>query len=74
VGAKDEIYKLLEGLAAQGLTIIVVSSDLEELLRISTRILVFRKGRIFREFSDGIVTQEDILEAASGIQEEAEEA
>ncbi|MFP3042319.1 sugar ABC transporter ATP-binding protein [Treponema primitia] len=74
VGAKDEIYKLLESLAAQGVTIIVVSSDLEELIRISTRILVFRSGRIFREFSDGFVTQEDILEAASGIQKETEEA
>jgi len=67
VGAKDEIYRLLESLAAQGVVIIVVSSDLQELLRVSSRILVFRKGRIFREFNEGMVTQEDILKAASGI-------
>jgi ribose transport system ATP-binding protein len=67
VGAKDEIYRLLDELAAQGVVIIVVSSDLQELLRVSTRILVFRKGRIFREFNEGMVTQEDILKAASGI-------
>jgi ribose transport system ATP-binding protein len=67
VGAKDEIYRLLEELAAAGVVIIVVSSDLQELLRVSTRILVFRKGRIFREFNEGMVTQEDILKAASGI-------
>jgi ribose transport system ATP-binding protein len=67
VGAKDEIYRLLEELAAQGIVIIVVSSDLQELLRVSTRILVFRKGRIFKEFNEGMVTQEDILKAASGI-------
>jgi ribose transport system ATP-binding protein len=67
VGAKDEIYRLLEDLAARGVVIIVVSSDLQELLRVSTRILVFRKGRIFKEFSEGMVTQEDILKAASGI-------
>jgi ribose transport system ATP-binding protein len=67
VGAKNEIYRLLENLAAQGVVIIVVSSDLQELLRISTRILVFRKGTIFKEFSEGTVTQEDILKAASGI-------
>ncbi|MDR1637740.1 MAG: sugar ABC transporter ATP-binding protein [Treponema sp.] len=69
VGAKDEIYRLLEDLAAQGVLVIVVSSDLQELLRVSTRILVFRKGRIFKEFNEGIVTQEDILKAASGIAE-----
>ena len=67
VGAKDEIYKLLDNLAEQGVLVIVVSSDLQELLRVSTRILVFRKGRIFKEFSEGVVTQEDILKAASGI-------
>jgi ribose transport system ATP-binding protein len=67
VGAKDEIYRLLENLAAQGVVIIVVSSDLQELLRVSTRILVFRKGQIFKEFNEGMVTQEDILKAASGI-------
>jgi ribose transport system ATP-binding protein len=67
VGAKDEIYRLLEELAADGVLIIVVSSDLQELLRVSTRILVFRKGKIFKEFNEGMVTQEDILRAASGI-------
>ena len=72
VGAKDEIYTLLENLAAQGVLVILVSSDLQELLRISSRILVFRKGRIFQEFNEGIVTQEDILKAASGISNQAE--
>ena len=67
IGAKDEIYKILDQLAAQGVAIIVVSSDLQELLRVSHRILVFRKGRIFREFHDGVIRQENILMAASGI-------
>jgi ribose transport system ATP-binding protein len=67
VGAKDEIYRILEDLAARGVLVIVVSSDLQELLRVSTRILVFRKGQIFKEFDQGVVTQEDILKAASGI-------
>lgn len=70
VGAKEEIYKILETLAEKGTGIIVVSSDLQELLRISQRIIVMRKGRIFREFSEGSITQEDILTAASGISEE----
>jgi ribose transport system ATP-binding protein len=72
VGAKDEIYRLLESLAAQGVVIIVVSSDMQELLRISSRILIFRKGRVFREFNEGTVTQEDILKAASGITGQSE--
>ena len=67
VGVKEAIYQILEGLAAKGVIVIVVSSDLQELLRVSTRILVMRKGRIFKEFDRGAVTQEDILAAASGI-------
>jgi len=67
VGAKDEIYKLLRELSENGVAIIIVSSDLHELVSISNRILVFRKGRIFREFNEGSVTEEEILMAASGI-------
>jgi ribose transport system ATP-binding protein len=67
VGAKAEIYRIIEDLAAKGVSIILVSSDLQELLRVSQRILVFRKGRIFKEFNSGVITQEDILMAASGI-------
>lgn len=67
IGAKDEIYKILDSLAAQGVSILLVSSDLQELLRVSHRILVFRKGRIQKEFNSGVITQEDILMAASGI-------
>ena len=73
VGAKDEIYKILDELAAMGVAIIVVSSDLQELLRVSHRILVLRKGRIFQEFDSGVIRQEDILMAASGIRSESAE-
>ena len=67
IGAKDEIYKFLDNLAEQGVSILLVSSDLQELLRVSHRILVFRKGHIQKEFDSGVITQEDILMAASGI-------
>ena len=67
VGAKEEIYKLMETLAEKGTSIIMVSSDLQELLRVSQRILVMRKGEIFTEFAGGRITQEDILMAESGI-------
>lgn len=67
IGAKDQIYKILENLASTGTAIIMVSSDLQELVRVSTRIVVMRKGRIFTEFRSGQVTQDDILMAESGI-------
>ena len=70
VGAKDEIYSIIQGLAENGTSVIVVSSDLQELLTVSQRIIVMRKGEIFTEFASGRITQEDILMAASGIQKE----
>ena len=73
VGAKDEIYKILDNLAAKGVAVIVATSDLQELLRVSHRVLVFRKGSIFREFDDGVITQEDVLMAASGIRKDKED-
>lgn len=73
IGAKDEIYKLLDSLAGQGVSIILVSSDLQELLRVSHRILIFRKGTLCKEFKEGVVTQEDILMASSGITGKKEE-
>ena len=49
VGAKAEIYKLLQGLADQGKAIVVISSELPEVLRLSHRILVMCEGRITGE-------------------------
>ena len=70
VGAKDEIYQILENLAKQGVAVIVVTSDLQELLRVSHRILVMRKGDIVREFKNEVVTQSRILSAGQGVAEE----
>ena len=72
VGAKDEIYNILEQLAQKGVGIILVSSDLQELIRVSHRILVMRKGHIVKEFDHGMVTQAMVLEAGSGITTEEE--
>ena len=70
VGAKDEIYSILERLASEGVAIIVVTSDLQELLRVSHRILVMRKGNIVKEFKNVEVTQSMVLAAGQGVQEE----
>ncbi len=69
IGAKEEMYQTFARLAAAGVSIILVSSDLPELTRLSDRIIVLRKGRIIREFAEGVVTEEDVLRASSGILE-----
>lgn len=64
VGAIAEIHSLIEGLADQGLAVIVISSYLPEILALSDRILVCRQGRIVEEFSPLTVTEKDIMYAA----------
>ena len=66
VGVKAEIYKYIWDLADTGAIVIMVSSDLEELLYVSDRILVMHGGRFFEEFTRDNVTQTSILLAASG--------
>lgn len=62
VGARAEIYKLMNGLAEAGKSIIMVSSDLPEILRVSNRIIVMNQGRVVGECNnDGTVAQEDIM-------------
>ncbi len=72
VGAKNEIYEILEDLAKHGVSVILVSSDLQELIRVSHRILVLRKGDIVKEFKNVEVTQSKVLSAGQGLSEEEE--
>ncbi|HKX42485.1 MAG TPA: sugar ABC transporter ATP-binding protein, partial [Burkholderiaceae bacterium] len=65
VGAKAEIYKLLNALAAQGKAIVVISSELPEVLRLSHRILVMCEGRITGELPIQDATQEKIMQLAT---------
>ena len=64
INAKNEIYKLIAELAASGLGIIMVSSELPEILAISDRILVMADGAITAEFEGGKATEDNILKAA----------
>jgi ribose transport system ATP-binding protein len=64
VGAKSEIYELVNELAAQGVSFLVASSELPELLRMSDRILVLCEGRLTAEMDAETADQEQILEAA----------
>ena len=64
VGAKTEIHALLRKLADEGMAVIMVSSELPEILSISDRVLVMRRGRINGEFDADGLTQEQIMEKA----------
>jgi simple sugar transport system ATP-binding protein/ribose transport system ATP-binding protein len=64
VGAKRAIYDILAELAAEGLGVIVISSELEEILGLSHRVLVMRRGRIVAELEDEAMTEGAILAAA----------
>lgn len=66
VGAKVEIYELVNQLTEAGKAIVLVSSELPELLGLSDRILMLREGRIGGEFARGTATQEQLMEAALG--------
>mgnify|MGYP003347333691 CR=1 FL=1 len=66
VGAKDEVHQIIRQLADEGLSILMVSSDLPELLALSDRILVMREGRIVAEFEGGSATESDVMFAATG--------
>ena len=72
VGAKAEIYSLMSRFAAEGMAIIMVSSELPEIMGMSDRVLVYHEGRISGEYSrkdivSGEVTQEVILSSAFGV-------
>lgn len=66
VGAKAEIYQLINRLAAEGRAILMISSELPEILGLSDRILVMHAGRIAGEFTAAEATQEKILQCALG--------
>jgi len=68
VGAKTEIYRLINQMAGQGIAVIMISSELPEILGMSDRIYVMREGRISAEFDNKArnVTQEDVALAATG--------
>jgi ribose transport system ATP-binding protein len=65
VGAKAEIHKLLRELADQGVAVIVISSDLPEVLSISDRVLVMQVGKLTGELQSSEVSEEKIMTLAT---------
>jgi ribose transport system ATP-binding protein len=66
VGAKQEIYGLIEELARQGMAILFVSSEMEEVMGLSDRVLVMHEGSVAGELQRGEITEERIMSLATG--------
>ena len=71
VGTKADVHRAISHLATQGWTILLISSELPEILGMSDRILVMREGRLVAELPRESATQELIIRAASGVEEAA---
>jgi ABC-type sugar transport system ATPase subunit len=67
VGAKQEIYALMHELTRQGMAIIMISSELPEILGMSDRILVLREGRVMGQVDRAEANEENIMALATGI-------
>lgn len=68
VGAKAEIYRVIEDLAAAGAAVLMISSDLEEILRLSDRVLVMHEGRLAGEVGRAALSEAAVMQLATGIQ------
>jgi rhamnose transport system ATP-binding protein len=66
IGTKAEVHRIISHLAAQGMAIILISSELPEVLAMSDRVLVMHEGRLTGEFSREEANQEDVMFAATG--------
>jgi ABC-type sugar transport system ATPase subunit len=68
IGAKFELYHLIDRLAAKGKTILLVSSELPEILALSDRILVMNQGRLVKEFSHAEATEELVMSYSAHVE------
>ena len=67
VGARREIYGFIHDLVSDGLSCIIISSELEELLGMCSRVLVMREGRLVGELTGDDLTEEEIMYYATGL-------
>jgi len=65
IGAKQEIYAFIEQLVAEGMAVVLISSEMEEVLRLSDRIVVLRRGRVAATLSRREATEDTIMRAAA---------
>jgi ribose transport system ATP-binding protein len=67
VGSKSEIHNLIRDLAAHGYAVIVISSEMPEVLHVSDRIVAMYSGRVMRTFTSEEVTEDNLIQAISGL-------
>jgi ribose transport system ATP-binding protein len=70
ISAKGDIYRFVHELAARGVSIVFISSELEEVIGMCSRVLVMRGGRVVAQLEGGRVTEEEIMFYATGVKEE----
>ncbi|MNO01528.1 Xylose import ATP-binding protein XylG [compost metagenome] len=74
VGAKSEIYRIMNQMARQGVAILMISSELPEIVGMSDRVYVMREGSIAGELLAPDITQENIMTLATGVNESHHQA
>ena len=67
VGSKKEIHDLIRDLARSGYAVIVISSEMPEVLHVADRVIAMHRGRIMHSFAAGEVTEDTLVQAISGI-------
>ena len=72
IGAKQQIYRFIAQLAAEGRSVIVISSEMAELIGICHRIIVMRNGRVVGEVAGEAMTEHAIVVLATGVDAQAE--
>jgi ribose transport system ATP-binding protein len=70
IGTKEQIYRFIAGLAEQGLAVIVISSEMQELIGLCHRVVVMRNGRVAGEVAQADLSEDSIVYLATGVHEE----
>ena len=66
VGTKAEVHRILDGLVSEGMAVLMISSELPEVLGMADRVLVIREGRLAAELSRSEADEQSIMRAATG--------
>lgn len=68
MGVKEEVHRIIDTLTREGLSVIVITSDLDEMVRLVDRVSVFVGGRIEREYTGADIAKDAILQAAFNVE------
>ena len=68
VGAKVEIYRIINQLAEEGASIIMISSEMPEIIGMSDRVLVMREGKVMGELNKNEISEENLIKLSMGVE------